>query len=113
VNVLQGDGPFTVFSPLNSAFDEIAGTVAGLTADQLASVLTYHVVGGANVVSGGLTDGQVVATVQGEEFTVNISGGNVTITDANGNVSNVVLTDVQATNGVIHVLDKVIIPVNL
>lgn len=113
VNVLQGDGPFTVFAPLNSAFEAIAGTVAGLTADQLASVLTYHVVGGANVVSGDLTNGQVVTTVQGEDFTVNISGSNVTITDANGNVSNVVLTDVQATNGVIHVLDKVIIPVNL
>jgi transforming growth factor-beta-induced protein len=113
VNVLQGDGPFTVFAPLNSAFDAIAGTVAGLNADQLASVLTYHVVGVANVVSGDLTNGQVVTTVQGEDFTVNISGSGVTITDANGNVSNVVLTDVQATNGVIHVLDKVIIPTNL
>jgi transforming growth factor-beta-induced protein len=113
VNVLKGDGPFTVFAPLNSAFDAIAGTVAGLNADQLASVLTYHVVGGANVVSGDLTNGQVVTTVQGEDFTVNISGSSVTITDANGNVSNVVLTDVQATNGVIHVLDKVIIPTNL
>jgi transforming growth factor-beta-induced protein len=113
VSVLQGDGPFTVFAPLNSAFDAIASTVAGLDADQLASVLTYHVVGGANVVSGDLTNGQVVTTVQGEDFTVNINGSSVTITDANGNVSNVVLTDVQATNGVIHVLDKVILPTNL
>lgn len=113
VNVLKGDGPFTVFAPLNSAFDAIAGTVAGLNADQLASVLTYHVVGGANVVSGDLTNGQVVTTVQGEDFTVNISGSVVNITDANGNVSNVALTDVQATNGVIHVITKVLIPVAL
>ena len=113
VSTLQGDGPWTVFAPLNSAFETIAGTVATLSADQIASVLTYHVVAGANVVSSDLTDGMTVKTVQGEEFTVNIDGSNVTITDANGNSANVVLTDVQATNGVIHVLDAVIIPVNL
>lgn len=110
--VLSGDGPFTVFAPLNSAFDEIADVTATLTADQLAKVLTYHVVSG-NVVSGDLTTNMVVPTVNGESFTVTISGSNVTLTDANGGVSNVVLTDVQATNGVIHVLDKVIIPANL
>lgn len=113
VSVLQGDGPFTVFAPLNSAFQAISGTVAGLDADQLASVLTYHVVAGANVVSGDLTDGQIVTTVQGEDFTVNINGSTVTITDANGGTATVVLANVQATNGVIHVLDKVIIPTNL
>ncbi|MCB9283578.1 MAG: fasciclin domain-containing protein [Lewinellaceae bacterium] len=113
VTTLQGDGPWTVFAPLNSAFESIASTVATLDADQLASVLTYHVVAGANVVSGDLTDGMTVKTVQGEEFTVNIDGANVTITDANGNTANVVLTNVQATNGVIHVLDTVILPVNL
>ncbi len=112
VSVLSGNGPFTVFAPLNSAFDAIASTTATLTADQLAKVLTYHVVSG-NVVSGSLTNAMSVATVNGESFIVNISGGNVTITDANNNVSNVVLTDVQGTNGVIHVLDKVIIPVSL
>jgi uncharacterized surface protein with fasciclin (FAS1) repeats len=113
VNVLSGDGPFTVFAPLNSAFAAISGTVAGLDADQLASVLTYHVVAGANVVSGSLTNGQVVTTVQGEDFTINIDGSNVSITDATGGTSNVVLANVQATNGVIHVLDAVIIPTNL
>jgi uncharacterized surface protein with fasciclin (FAS1) repeats len=113
VNVLKGAGPFTVFAPLNSAFQAIAGTVASLNADQLASVLTYHVVAGANVRSDALTNGQVVTTVQGEDFTVNISGSTVTITDANGGIATVVLANVQATNGVIHVLDKVIIPVNL
>jgi uncharacterized surface protein with fasciclin (FAS1) repeats len=75
-------------------------------------VLTYHVVSG-NVVSGDLTNAMSVTTVNGETFTVNISGSTVTLTDANGGVSTVVLTDVQGTNGVIHVINKVIIPNNL
>lgn len=112
VSVLSGDGPFTVFAPLNSAFTEIEAVTATLTADQLAKVLTYHVVSG-NVVAGDLTNGMSVTTVNGENFTVNISGSTVTLTDANGGVSTVVLTDVQGTNGVIHVLNKVIIPANL
>lgn len=113
VTTLSGDGPFTVFAPLNSAFADIQMTVDGLDASQLASVLTYHVAAG-NVRSAALTDGMMVTSVQGEDFTVNIdSDSNVTITDANGGVANVVLTDVQTTNGVIHVLDKVIIPENL
>ncbi len=112
VNVLRGNGPFTVFAPLNSAFTAIAGTVSTLTPEQLAKVLTYHVVAGANVRSSALTNGQVVTTVNGATFTVNTAGG-VTIRDASGNTANVVLTDVQATNGVIHVLSSVIIPDNL
>lgn len=112
VNVLSGTGPFTVFAPLNSAFDEISATTATLNADQLAKVLTYHVVSG-NVVAGDLTNAMSVTTVNGETFTVNISGSTVTLTDANGGVSTVVLTDVQGTNGVIHVINKVIIPNNL
>ena len=110
--VLSGTGPFTVFAPTNSAFDAIASVTAGLDADQLAKVLTYHVVSG-NVRSGALSDGLSVATVNGESFTVNISGSSVTLTDANGGVSTVLLTDVQAINGVIHVIDQVIIPANL
>ena len=109
VNVLKGEGPFTVFAPLNSAFEAIADVAAGLSADQLAKVLTYHVVAG-NVVSGDLSNGMMVTTVNGEMFTVNINGSSVTITDAGGNTANVVLTDVQGTNGVIHVLDKVVLP---
>jgi uncharacterized surface protein with fasciclin (FAS1) repeats len=112
VSVLNGTGPFTVFAPLNSAFDEIASTTATLNADQLAKVLTYHVVSG-NVVAGDLSNSMSVTTVNGETFTVNINGSTVTLTDANGGVSSVVLTDVQGTNGVIHVLNKVIIPANL
>ena len=111
VTVLSAtDQVYTVFAPLNSAFEEIAAVTAGLTADQLASVLTYHVVAGANVRSESLTDGQSVTTVNSASFTVNLAG-DVTITDAQGNVATVVLTDVQATNGVIHVIDKVILPI--
>ncbi|NRB49482.1 MAG: fasciclin domain-containing protein [Saprospiraceae bacterium] len=113
VNVLKGDGPFTVFAPVDDAFAAIQSTVDGLTTEQLAKVLTYHVVAGANVRSTDLTNGQVVSTVNTPTtFTVNL-GNEVTITDANGDESTVVLTDVQATNGVIHVLNKVIIPNNL
>jgi len=113
VSVLSGDGPFTVFAPLNSAFAAIQSTVDGLTTEQLAKVLTYHVASG-NVRSSVLTNGQVVPTVNtGENFTVNIAGGEVTLTDAGGGVSKVLLTDVQATNGVIHILESVIIPGNL
>jgi len=113
VSVLQGDGPFTVFAPLNSAFAAIQSTVDGLSTAQLAKVLTYHVASG-NVRSSVLTDGMSVGTVNaGENFTVNIAGGEVTLTDAGGGVSKVLLTDVQATNGVIHVLESVIVPGNL
>lgn len=112
VSVLSGEGPFTVFAPLNSAFEQISDVVAGLNADQLAAVLTYHVVGG-NVRSSNLSDGLSVTTVNGDTFTVNISGSGVTITDAEGEIANVLLTDVQATNGVIHVLDKVILPTDI
>lgn len=111
VSVLQGDGPFTVFAPVNSAFEEISAVVATLNEDQLAKVLTYHVVGG-NVRSTALSNGMEVTTVNSGTFMVNI-GSSVTITDAGGNNSTVILTDVQATNGVIHVIDKVIIPNNL
>jgi uncharacterized surface protein with fasciclin (FAS1) repeats len=113
VSVLQGDGPFTVFAPLNSAFEAIAGTIATLSPEQIAKVLTYHVVGGANVRSSALTNGQVVTTVNGDTFVVNISGNNVSITDKTGNNVSVALADVQATNGVIHVITEVLIPDNL
>lgn len=108
VTVLKGDGPFTVFAPLNSAFEAIATTVEGLSSAQLADVLKYHVVSGANVLSSDLTDGMQVTTLSGV-FTVNISGSTVTLTDESGATVNVVATDVQGTNGVVHVIDKVLI----
>ena len=109
VETLQGDGPFTVFAPLNSGFEAIADVTAGLSTAELANILTYHVVSPANVLSTTLTDGQVVETLNQESFTVNISQ-DVTITDNNANQTSVVLFDVQATNGVIHVLDAVLLP---
>ncbi len=107
VSVLSGDGPFTVFAPVNSAFDDISGVVAGLSGDQLATILTYHVVAGANVMSTDLTEGNV-GTVAGQNIGVDLSNG-VQIQDATGASSTVILADVQATNGVIHVLDRVLI----
>lgn len=109
VGVLSGTGPFTVFAPVNSAFSAISSVVATLTPAQVANVLTYHVVSGANVRSTDLSNGMSVQAVNGQSFQVNLANG-ASITDAGGNTSNILLTDVQATNGVIHVLEKVIIP---
>lgn len=108
VNVLKGDGPFTIFAPVNAAFADIAGVVAGLNSAQLSDVLQYHVVAGANVRSSDLTNGMTVTTLSGT-FTVNISGGSVTLTDQSGATVNVIATDIQGTNGVIHVIDKVLL----
>lgn len=107
------DQTYTVFAPTDAAFDAISDVAAGLSADELASVLTYHVVQGANVTSRNLSDAQVVTTLQGESFTVNIDGNNVSITDAQGNVANVIFVNIQGTNGVVHVIDKVIMPQTL
>lgn len=107
VNVLKGDGPFTVFAPTNAAFDEIADVAAQLSEDELAEVLKYHVVSG-NVLSSDLTNGMVVNTLAGT-FTVNISGSSVTLTDESGATVNVIATNVQGTNGVVHVIDKVLL----
>jgi transforming growth factor-beta-induced protein len=110
VNVLKGDGPFTVFAPVNAAFDDIADVAAGLSEDELAEILKYHVVAG-NVLSTDLTNGMTVTTLAGT-FTVNISGSNVTITDESGATANVIATNVQGTNGVVHVIDKVLLNLN-
>lgn len=101
----NGDG-FTVFAPTDEAFAALSAVPSG---QDLVDVLTYHVVG-ATVGSGDLSDGMVVTTVEGSTFTVNISGSTVTITDGSGNTVGVVLTDVPASNGVVHVIDGVILP---
>ncbi len=109
VDVLSDDNAtFTVFAPVNSAFDAISSTIATLTDAQIGAVLTYHVVSGANVTADQVTDGPVT-TVQTEDITLGTSGG-VTVTDVNGGVANVTATDIQGTNGVIHVIDGVLIP---
>jgi transforming growth factor-beta-induced protein len=109
VTVLSGSGPFTVFAPVDVAFAEISDVVATLDANQLSNVLTYHVVGAANVRSTDLIENMEVMTVNGTPFTIILSDG-AKITDANGNIAQIILTDVQATNGVIHVLNKVLLP---
>lgn len=108
VDTLKGDGPFTVFAPTNDAFAALPeGTVESLlkpeNKDQLIAVLTYHVVPG-KVMSGDLSDGMMAATVQGGEVTIGTTGG-VTVDGAN-----VVQADIEASNGVIHAIDAVILP---
>ncbi len=116
VSVLSGDGPFTIFAPTNDAFVALLDSndewndLADIPVATLEAVLTYHVVAGANVRSASLSDSQVVTTLSEDTFTVNISGSNVTITDENGRTANIVAVDVQGGNGVIHVIDQVILP---
>ncbi len=106
-SVLEGEGPFTVFAPTDAAFAALPeGTLDALLADPetLASILTYH------VVSGRLASGDVAAlssatTVNGADVTISVDGGTVFVNDAK-----VVTADVAASNGVIHVIDKVILP---
>jgi uncharacterized surface protein with fasciclin (FAS1) repeats len=106
--VFQGEEKFTVFAPVNTAFAEIQTTVDELLKPEnkgkLQSVLKYHVVAGA-VRSSDLTNGQKVATLQGEELTVSIADGKVMIGNAE-----VISADVEASNGFIHVINKVLVP---
>jgi uncharacterized surface protein with fasciclin (FAS1) repeats len=121
VDTLKGAGPFTVFAPVNAAFDALpAGTVDTLLKPEskgdLTTVLTYHVVTG-NVDAAALTQ-QIEAgggtatlkTVQGGELKAQLADGGVTLTDAKGNTAKVTTADLKATNGVIHVVDKVLMP---
>ncbi len=109
VETLKGAGPFTVFAPTNAAFAALpAGTVEGLlkpeSKDALTKILTYHVVAGA-VKAADLKDGQKVKTLQGEELTVSIKDGKVMI-----NGATVTAADLEGTNGVVHVIDAVLMP---
>lgn len=114
VSVLSGAGPFTVFAPTNAAFASLltelgASSLNDISADVLNKVLQYHVVSGSNVLSTQLTDEQVVPTFLGQNLTIDLTGG-AKIKDAAGRVSNIIATDVQAANGVVHAIDKVILP---
>jgi uncharacterized surface protein with fasciclin (FAS1) repeats len=109
VETLKGAGPFTVFAPTNAAFTALpAGTVEGLLKPEskaaLTGILTYHVVAG-NVKAADLKDGQKVKTLQGGELTVSIKEGKVKI-----NGANVTAADLAGSNGVIHVVDGVLLP---
>lgn len=109
VDTLKGAGPFTVFAPTDEAFAKLpAGTLEMLlkpeNKDKLTAILTYHVVPG-KVMSTDLKDGQMAKTVNGKEVTVKIGGGKVTV----GNAT-VAKADIPASNGVIHVIDTVLLP---
>jgi uncharacterized surface protein with fasciclin (FAS1) repeats len=109
VETLSGKGPFTVFAPLDEAFAALpAGTVESLIEPankaKLQGILTYHVVAG-KVLSTDLTDGMKAKTVNGAEITIHLKDGKVLVNDAE-----VVTADVETDNGVIHIINKVIMP---
>ena len=121
VETLKGKGPFTVFAPTNAAFAALpAGTVDTLLKPEnkgtLTSILTYHVVSGrldAKALSAKIKAGKgkaTLTTVQGAMLTVRSTGKAVTVTDAKGNVAKVTIANVYQSNGVIHVIDKVLMP---
>jgi uncharacterized surface protein with fasciclin (FAS1) repeats len=114
VSILSGTGPFTVFAPTNAAFTalntELApGGIAGVSASNLTKVLQYHVANG-NVLAATLVEGQKVATLQTPQtFEIQLAGG-AKIKDNANRITNIIATDVQCSNGVIHVLNRVLLP---
>jgi uncharacterized surface protein with fasciclin (FAS1) repeats len=110
---LSGEGPYTVFAPTDEAFaalpeQTLNSLLQPRNQDELASILTYHVVPG-EVKSADVTSGEA-ATANGEPFTISVDEGTVTITDGAGNEATVTATDIEASNGVIHVIDSVLLP---
>jgi uncharacterized surface protein with fasciclin (FAS1) repeats len=121
VETLEGKGPFTVLAPTNEAFAALpAGTVDTLlkpeNKDKLVKILTCHVIAAkamsSDIMSMAKADGgtHMVDTVGGCKLALKADGGKVTVTDENGNVANVTIADVEQSNGVIHVIDKVLLP---
>ncbi|WP_062208712.1 fasciclin domain-containing protein [Aureimonas sp. AU12] len=121
VETLGGKGPFTVFAPTNAAFEKLpAGTVDTLVKPEnkamLTKILTYHVVPAAATSEAAMKmikdDGgkHVVKTVEGEELTLAMKGDKLTVTDAKGGVATVTQADVMQSNGVVHVIDTVLMP---
>jgi len=117
VAALQADGPFTVFAPTNQAFQNLLNSnpdwssLSDIPGSTLETVLTYHVSAAGNVRSENLMDGMNVSTLANESFTIDLSGSVPSIV-AGQNTANIVFTDVQATNGVVHVIDTVLLPNN-
>ena len=117
VETLESKGPFTVFAPTNAAFGKLpAGTVDTLVKPEnkatLTKILTYHVVPG-KLDASDLKDGMKLKTAEGEELTVKHDGGKVWIVDAKGGTSMVTISNVNQSNGVIHVVDTVLMPASL
>lgn len=121
VETLEGPGPFTVFAPTNEAFDKLpAGTVSNLlkpeNVDQLKKILTYHVVAGkvsAADLKKMITDGggkATLTTVEGDPLTASIMHGKVVLTDAKGGKAYVTTANVYQSNGVVHVINAVLLP---
>lgn len=121
VDTLSGPGPFTVFAPTNEAFNALpAGTVDNLlkpeNKDQLKKVLTYHVVAGAmdsKAIKKAIKDGHgkaTLTTVEGGTLTGSIKGGKLMLTDEKGGMATVTIADVYQSNGVIHVINAVLLP---
>ncbi len=121
VETLSGDGPFTVFAPTNAAFVALLealgddyNSLADFDTDDekalLVKVLTYHVVAGTAAFSTDLSNGQKITTFQGEEVGINIKNNTVHVEDATDENASVVIPDVEASNGVVHVINKVLLP---
>ncbi|MEN1783664.1 MAG: fasciclin domain-containing protein [Bacteroidota bacterium] len=121
VETLQGEGPFTVFAPTNDAFAKLPeGTVENLLKEEnkadLSAVLTYHVIAGkfdAKAVLAAIAEGQGKAeltTVNGATLTATLEGDAVTLVDGNGSKATVTIADALQSNGVIHVIDAVVLP---
>ena len=119
---LSGEGPYTVFAPTNAAFEAVdQATLEQLMSEDgredLTNILTYHVVEGETMaqalteaIEGAGEEGYELTTVNGATLTATMEGGNVVLTDAAGNTATVTATDVDASNGVIHVIDTVLMP---
>ena len=116
VDILSGSeaSPFTVFAPINSAFESLlsglgASGLGDVAPATLATILEYHVIAGSNVRSSDLTTGLTAATLQGEELEFDLSDG-AQVIDATGVNANIAIVDVQTNNGVVHAIDKVLLP---
>ena len=114
VETLESKGPFTVFAPTNTAFGKLpAGTVETLVKPEnkatLTKILTYHVVPG-KLAASDLKDGMKLKTAEGEQLSVKLQDGKVWIVDAKGGTSMVTISNVNQSNGVIHVVDTVLMP---
>jgi len=120
VETLQGDGPFTVFAPTDAAFEafeaENPGVLESLTVEQLTQILTYHVIAGKHSAADIMADikkmdGKAMyKTVAGGELTFSSKDGALWVWDASGGSAKVTIADVNQSNGVIHVIDTVLIP---
>lgn len=116
VTTLSGAGPFTVFAPNNAAFQALLDSdptwngLGDIPIATLEAVLNYHVVNGANVQSDQLTDGQVITMFGSGDVTVDLSSGAALVTTGNASPVNIIGTDVQGTNGVVHIVESVLLP---